>query len=163
FPTDIHTQGPGQLAMVNLPPGVDAVEVVSRKGKLCSALRLPADQVWPAVGPDHPGQLDLWVGYQPASKMGQPRWQLTHPSARTSVCEPGPFAVDQRQQPVKVTLFENNFLIGGQPGSGKSYGARALTLAAALDPTVELKVAEFKGTADFGDVAPFCSSYVCGV
>ncbi|WDZ87160.1 FtsK/SpoIIIE domain-containing protein [Micromonospora cathayae] len=60
-------------------------------------------------------------------------------------------------------LFERNFLIGGQPGSGKSYAARTLLTIAMLDPTVELKVAEFKGVGDFLDVAPLCSTYVVGV
>jgi len=163
FPQDIHRDGPGWLARVNLPLGVEAVDVMERRGKLSSALRLPVDQVWPTAGPEHAGQLDLWVGYQPASKMGQPRWSLASPTARCSVFEPAEFGTDQRQRPVLTSLFARNFLLGGVPGSGKSYGARTLALMAALDPTAELKIAEFKGTADFGDLAHLCSTYVCGV
>lgn len=163
FPQEIHRDGPGWLARVNLPAGVEATDVVERRGRLSSALRLPVDQVWPSAGPDHAGQVDLWVGYQPASKMKQPKWELAAATARTSVFEPVAFATDQRVRPVKTTLFARNFLIGGVPGSGKSFGARTLALAAALDPTVELKIAEFKGTADFGDLAHLCSTYVCGV
>lgn len=163
FPTEIHRDGPGYLARVNLPLGVEAFDVIERRGKLSSALRLPVDQVWPEPGPDHAGQVDLWVGLQPASKMGQPRWALLAENARTSVFEPADFATNPRQRPVATPLFALNFLIGGQPGSGKSYAARTLALIAALDPTVELKVAEFKGTADFGDLAHLCTSYVCGV
>src|SRR5690606_32748264 len=82
-----------------------------------------------------------------------------------SVFQPVDFGADQRQRPVATVLFERNWLIGGVPGSGKSYFARAIALAASLDPTVEFKIAEFKGTADFGDFAEagLCSSYVCGV
>lgn len=165
FPMDIHRDGPGQLARVNLPRGVDAVTVCEARRKLSSALRLPQDQVWPSVGPDHEGQLDLWVGYLPASKMKQPKWSLTADNARTSVFEPADFGSDQRQRPVATELFARNWLIGGVPGSGKSYFARALALAAALDPNVEFKIAEFKGTADFGDFdeAGLCSDYYCGV
>jgi DNA segregation ATPase FtsK/SpoIIIE, S-DNA-T family len=162
FTQQIHRDGPGWLARVNLPEGVEAVSVVQRHGKLSSALRLPPDQVWPSVGPDHAGQLDLWVGYQPSSKMGQPRWSLATMS-RTDVFKPVEFGTNARQRPITVTLMERNFLIGGRPGSGKSYGARTLALIAALDPRVELKIAEFKGTADFGDLAPYCSTYACGV
>jgi DNA segregation ATPase FtsK/SpoIIIE, S-DNA-T family len=55
--------------------------------------------------------------------------------ARTSVFEPHEFGTDQRQRPVRTTLFARNFLIGGVPGSGKSYGARTLASIALLDPT----------------------------
>jgi S-DNA-T family DNA segregation ATPase FtsK/SpoIIIE len=165
FPDQIHRDGPGQLARVNLPIGVEAVDVCEKRGKLSSALRLPVDQVWPTAGPDHAGQLDLWVGYQPASKMRPPKWSLAADGARTSVFEPAEFGADQRQRPVSSVLFARNWLIGGVPGSGKSYFARALALAASLDPTVEFKIAEFKGTADFGDFdeAGLCSAYFCGV
>jgi S-DNA-T family DNA segregation ATPase FtsK/SpoIIIE len=159
----IHRDGPGWLARVNLPGGVKAVKVLERREELSSALRLPVDQVWPDAGPEHAGQVDLWVGYQPASKMGQPRWSLTDPTARTSFFEPFEFGTDQRQRPQSITLAELNVLIGGQPGSGKSFGARTLAGGAVLDPLVELIIAEFKGTADFGDLAHLCSTYVCGV
>lgn len=159
----VHRDGPGWLARFNLPPGVEAVKVMEKREALSSALRLPVDQVWPSAGPEHAGQVDLWVGYEPASKMRPPRWALSAPTARTSFFEPFPFGVDQRLRPVATRLFELNFLIGGQPGSGKTYGARALAMGAALDPIVELMIAEFKGTADFGDLTPLCSTYVCGV
>jgi S-DNA-T family DNA segregation ATPase FtsK/SpoIIIE len=162
-PPGIHRDGPGWLARVNLPAGVEVTEVLERRGRLSSALRLPVDQVWPNPGPEHAGQLDLWVGYLPASRMGQPRWSLAAPSARTSVFDLAEFGTDQRQRPVKTSLFAQNFLIGGRPGSGKSFGARTLATIAALDPTCELKIVEYKGTGDFLDFAPLCSTYACGL
>ncbi|GGK09558.1 cell division protein FtsK [Pilimelia anulata] len=159
----IHRDGPGWLARINLPAGLEAVKVLERRGALSSALRLPVDQVWPTAGPDHAGQLDLWVGYRPASKMGQPAWSLAEPNARTSYFEAAEFGTDQRQRPVSAVLCANNFLIGGRPGSGKSYAGRTIVTIAALDPTVELKIAEYKGTGDFLDLAPLCSTYICGL
>lgn len=119
--------------------------------------------MWPTAGPEHAGQLDLWVGYLPSSKMGQPRWSLASPTARTSVFDLREFGTDQRQRPVKTSLFAQNFLIGGRPGSGKSFGARTLATIAALDPTCELRIVEYKGTGDFLDFAPLCSTYACGL
>jgi len=159
----IHRDGPGWLARVNLPEGVTSVKVLERRDAIASALRLPVDQVWPSAGPDHPGQLDLWVGYQPASKTGQPKWSLAAEAVSTSFFEPAEFGTDERGRPVKTDLFERSFLLGGQPGSGKSYAARALVAIAMLDPTCELKILEFKGTGDFYDLEHLCSTYACGV
>lgn len=159
----IHRDGPGWLARVNLPAGVTVQEVLERRARLSSALRLPVDQVWPSKGPGHEGQLDLWVGYLPASRMGQPKWSLAKPHARTSVFSSHEFGSDERQRPVKTSLFARNFLIGGLPGSGKSYAARTLVTIAALDPSCELKICEYKGTGDFSDFAPLCSTYACGL
>lgn len=159
----IHREGPGWLARVNLPAGILAAQVMEKRESLSSALRLPVDQIWPDVGPDHKGQLDLWVGYMPSSKMGQPTWSLTQRNAQTSVFEPAPFATDARQRVVTATMFAVNWLLAGQPGSGKTYAARTLATIGLLDPTCELKIGEFKGVGDFLDFAPFCSTYVVGV
>jgi S-DNA-T family DNA segregation ATPase FtsK/SpoIIIE len=159
----IHRDGPGWLARVNLPAGLEAVKVLEKRGALSSALRLPVDQVWPSPGPEHAGQVDLWVGYAPASKMGKPRWGLDSPTARTSYFELEEFGTDERQRPVRTQLAFQNFLIGGRPGSGKSYAGRTFVTVAALDPTVEIKIVEYKGTGDFLDLAPLCSTYACGL
>ncbi len=159
----IHRDGPGWLARVNLPHGLEAVKVLERRGALSSALRLPVDQVWPAPGPEHAGQVDLWVGYKPASKMGTPKWSLTDANARTSYFELTEFGTDQRQRPVKAKGFGMNYLIGGRPGSGKSYAGKAIVTTFMLDPTAELKIAEYKGTGDFLDMEPLCSTYICGL
>lgn len=162
FPADIHRDGPGWLARVNLPRGVLAAEVVAGKDKLSSSLRLPPDQVWPEVGPEHPGQLDLFVSCRPASKMGAPTWPLLDVK-QTSVFDPVCVGFDARMRAVVAPLMETNWLIGGQPGSGKTYGARTIALVAALDPTCELMIAAYKPAGDFADLEPLCSRYVCGL
>jgi DNA segregation ATPase FtsK/SpoIIIE, S-DNA-T family len=159
----IHRDGPGWLARVDLPAGMVAVKAIEARENLSSALRLPVDQVWPARGPDHAGQLDLWVGYLPVSKMGRPTWSLARPNARTSVFEENEFATDERQRPVRTVLFERNFLIGGVPGSGKTYAGRAVVSIGMLDPICELKIAEFKGVGDFIDLQHLCSTYIVGI
>ncbi len=71
-PPGVHRDGPGWLARVNLPAALEAVTVINRRGGLSSALRLPMDQVWPEPGPDHAGQLDLWVGVPASLRHGRP-------------------------------------------------------------------------------------------
>lgn len=162
-PPGVHANGPGWLARFELPGSLIASDVMDKRERLAGALRQPTDQVWLEVGPEHSAQVDLWVGLKPASKMDPPRWALARTDARTSIFEPNPFANDARGRPIHAVLFERNFLLGGQPGSGKSFGARTLATIAGLDPTCEMKIAEFKGVGDFLDMADLCTDYACGV
>jgi S-DNA-T family DNA segregation ATPase FtsK/SpoIIIE len=158
FPVEIHRDGPGHLAVVDLPYGVEAADVIARRGRLASGLRLPLDQVWPEPAPGHTGRLALWVGHEPASQMRQPAWPLLR-SGSVDVFKPFPFATTPRLEQTDVSLAFRNWLFGGQPGSGKSWAMRLLVLAAALDPRVELRGYELKGVGDFAQVGPVCTEY----
>lgn len=159
----IHRADGGWLAPVLLPAGMEAIKVIEARGSLSSALRLPLDQVWPEQGPEHHGQLHLWVSPRPVSKMPAPRWSLLNAGAMTSFFAPMPVGYDERGRPITHTLFQRNTLIGGQPGSGKSFDGRSVVLAALLDPTVELWVAAFKPSEDHYDLKPYATRYLCGV
>ncbi|MFI6332144.1 cell division protein FtsK [Micromonospora chersina] len=159
FPVDIHRDGPGHLAVVDLPYGVEAAEVVARRGKLASAMRLPLDQVWPEPAPGHTGRLALWVGYEPASQMKQPAWPLLADSAKVDVFKAFPFATTPRLDTVAVDLMFRNYLFGGQPGSGKTFALRDLILAAALDARTEIRGYELKGVGDFAVLEPVMAEY----
>lgn len=161
FPKEIHRDGPGYLALVDLPAGVEAVDVVERRGRLASALRLPMDQVWPSPDDAHAGRLALWVGDMPASKTKHPSWPLLR-SGRADLFSAFPVATDPRLRPVKAGMISRNFLVGGVPGSGKSAAIRVLLLAAALDPRTELHVYELKGSGDFDPLETVCSSFGSG-
>ncbi|GII26494.1 cell division protein FtsK [Planosporangium mesophilum] len=159
FPVDIHRDGPGHLAIVDLPYGVEAADVVARRGKLASAMRLPLDQVWPEPAPGHTGRLALWVGYEPASQMKQPAWPLLQASARVDVFKAFAFATDPRLNTVEIDLMFRNYLFGGQPGSGKTFALRDLVLAAALDARAEIRGYELKGVGDFAVLEPVMAEY----
>jgi DNA segregation ATPase FtsK/SpoIIIE, S-DNA-T family len=161
FPVEIHRDGPGHLAIVDLPYGVEAADVIARRGRLASGLRLPLDQVWPEPAPGHTGRLALWVGHEPASQMTQPRWPLLR-DGTVDLFKPFPFATTPRLDVVPVELMFRNWLFGGQPGSGKSFALRLLVLAAALDVRAELRGYELKGTGDFKPLEPVCAEYGSG-
>lgn len=158
FPEEIHKDGPGYLAIVDLPHGVEAADVIARRGKLASGLRLPLDQVWPEPGTGHTGRLNLWVGHEPASKMRQPAWPLLK-TGTGDVFKPFPFATTPRLDTVSASLMFRNWLFGGQPGSGKSFAMRLAVLAAALDPRAEIHGYELGGKGDFKPLAPVCAEY----
>ncbi|MFI7586263.1 cell division protein FtsK [Spongisporangium articulatum] len=162
FPSEIHRDGPGHLAVVDLPFGVEATDVIARRGRLASALRLPLDQVWPETDRSHPGRLALWVGYEPASVMPQPVWPLLRAAEtgkRVDVFEDFPFGTDPRQRTLLAALMSRNWLFGGQPGSGKTFALRLLVLAAAMDPRVEIRGYELKGVGDFRPIEPVATEY----
>jgi S-DNA-T family DNA segregation ATPase FtsK/SpoIIIE len=162
FPTEIHRDGPGHLATVDLPYGVEAADVIARRGRLASALRLPLDQVWPEHAAGHPGRLALWVGHEPASAMKQPVWPLLK-AGRVDVFNDFPFATTPRLEPVKAALMFRNWLVGGQPGSGKSFAVRLLILAAALDPRCEIRGYELAGKGDYRPLEPVLAEYGNGM
>jgi len=159
FPVDIHRDGPGHIAIVDLPYGVEASEVIARRGKLASAMRLPLDQVWPEPAPGHTGRLALWVGYEPASQMKAPPWPLLAESARVDVFKAFAFATTPRLDTVCVDLMYRNFLFGGQPGSGKTFALRDLVLGASLDARSEIRGYELKGVGDFAVLEPVMAEY----
>lgn len=158
FPVEIHRDGPGHLAIVDLPYGVEAADVCARRGRLASGLRLPLDQVWPEPATGHTGRLAMWVGFEPASQMRQPAWPLLH-EGQVDVFKPFAFATDPRMNVIDAELMFRNWLFGGQPGSGKTFALRDLVVAATLDPRVELRGYELKGVGDFAVVEPVCSEY----
>lgn len=162
FPAEISRDGPGYLATVDLPHGVTTAEVLDRRPKLASALRVPVDQCWPETVPgQHAGRLALWVADEPVSAMRQPAWPLAK-NGTVDLFDRFPFGTDPRKRPVKAGLIWRNWLLGGIPGSGKSGALRLLLLAAALDQRVELRGYELKGSGDLDMLEPVCSEYGSG-
>ncbi|MEY9934270.1 S-DNA-T family DNA segregation ATPase FtsK/SpoIIIE [Catenulispora sp. GP43] len=158
FPTEIHRSGPGHMAIVDLPYGVEASDVIARRGRLASGMRLPLDQVWPEHAGGHTGRLALWVGFEPSSQMKRPPWPLVE-RGEVDVFAPFPFATTPRLEPVAGELMFRNWLFGGQPGSGKTRALRLLVLAAALDARAEIRGYELKGVGDFEGTRPVMAEY----
>jgi S-DNA-T family DNA segregation ATPase FtsK/SpoIIIE len=61
-----------------------------------------------------------------------------------SLWDPIPVGVDRKGQPCTVSLIEQNVLLGGLPGRGKSVGQSQLTAAGALDPDCKLLLVDGK-------------------
>lgn len=162
FPAPITRDGPGWRADVDLPFGVTVSDIMERRERLASGLRRELGCVWPEPDSDqHAGRLVLWVGDQPMSKARQPAWPLAK-SGQANVFAPVPFGTDQRARPVALTLMFNSVLIGAMPRQGKTFALRVLALALTLDPRVELRVFELKGTGDLSPVEKVAHHYGCG-
>ncbi|MEU4772813.1 FtsK/SpoIIIE domain-containing protein [Micromonospora sp. NPDC023644] len=159
---EIRRDGPGYLAIVDLPDGVIAVDVVEKRDQLAGGLRLPMDQVWPEVMPrEHPSRLALWVADRPVSAMKQPPWPLLR-GGQTDYFKPFVYGFDPRMRPVEYRMDERNSLFAGFPGSGKSLSARVVMAGMALDPLVQFAVFDLAGRGDFDAFEPLCATELFG-
>jgi S-DNA-T family DNA segregation ATPase FtsK/SpoIIIE len=159
--TPVVRDGPGYRVALDLPFGVTAGDVTERRDKFASGLRRPLGCVWPEGDEAHEGRLVLYVCDEPLSKARQPAWPLLK-AGKADIFAPVPFATDQRVKRVDLPLMFSNLLIGSIPRQGKTVAMRVALLAAALDPIVELRIFELKGTGDLGPLAPVCHAYGSG-
>jgi S-DNA-T family DNA segregation ATPase FtsK/SpoIIIE len=159
----VRQDGPRWRAEMNLPYGVQAVDVIERRGRFASGLRRPLGAVWPEpVTEEHPGRLEVWVGQQDVNKRKPPAWPLLK-AAAVDVFAPIPFATDMRGRVVKAPLIFNNWLIGSMPRQGKTVTVRGLCCAVALDPIAEQWIHELKGTGDLDPLECVAHRFVSGI
>ena len=162
FVAPITRDGPGWRADIDLPESVTAAEVGKQREKLAGNLRRPLGCVWPETAQKvHPGRLVLWVGDRAMSDSAPPPWPLLK-SGQVNLFKPFPFGTDQRGRPVLLTLIYIAAVIGAIPRMGKTFAARLLLLAAALDPRVELHPYDLKGTGDFDALEPVAHRFRAG-
>jgi S-DNA-T family DNA segregation ATPase FtsK/SpoIIIE len=161
FPDPIIKDGPGWLARINLPHGVTPADIMGKRLALASGLRRPIGYVWPAPGPHHGGQLDLWVGDQDLATARQAPFPLLE-RGTADVFARLPYGTNQRNGKVGVPLIENNVLIGAMVGQGKTSAMRVLGLGCALDVTAELHCWELKGSGDLASLEGVAHAYGSG-
>ncbi|WP_330438841.1 FtsK/SpoIIIE domain-containing protein [Micromonospora sp. NBC_00821] len=163
FVRDISREGPGHEALVLLPAGVLATDVIDERERLASGFRLPKTQVWPATVPgQHPGMLSIWVADKPVSSMKAPAWPLLESGEFDYFTGTFVYGHDERMRPITYSLAEKNSLFAGIPGSGKTLAARVVLLAAILDPLVVPVVFDFKGSGDIDCLEPLCPDGLYG-
>ncbi|MGH3806012.1 MAG: hypothetical protein ACRDRU_05120 [Pseudonocardiaceae bacterium] len=155
-----RVDGNGTYAQVRLPLGVTADMVADRRARLAANLGRAKLETWPTEGAEA-GQLDLWVADKGRLVQGAGPWPLLH-DGEVDIFDGVPFGRSQRGQVLNAPIMERNYLIGGQPGQGKSSAGRTLCLGCVLDPTVELRVYVFASNPDFDPFRPRLSAYVKG-
>ncbi|MCA1675999.1 MAG: hypothetical protein LC799_28770, partial [Actinobacteria bacterium] len=161
----VHTvparvDGNGTYAQIRLPMGVTADMVADRRDRLAANLGRAKLETWPTEGSEA-GQLDLWIADKGALSRGAGRWPLLD-DGRADVFEGVPLGRSQRGRMITAPILERNYVIGGQPGQGKSSAGRMLCLGCVLDPSVELRVFVFAANPDFDPFTPRLATYVKG-
>ena len=127
--------GVGATALVHLPAGCAPSEVIASAEHLASILR--AREVH--LGRERRDASRLLFTVLMRDPFGQeplpPPWEA---ASCMDLFGPLPVGGDELGRAVEVTLLGNSFLIGGQPGSGKSNLLQLLAAATALDPDASL-------------------------
>lgn len=163
FLTDPYQSGPGWGCQLDLPHGVTANQILAKRDALASGLRRPLSATWPEGVPgEHPGRLDLWIGFQDMAKVKAPPWPLLK-GGTSDVFASIPFGSDPRGRPVHIPIFETNWLIGAAPGQGKTASVRVLACGVALDTLSDLWIHELAGKGDLDPLAQVCHRYVSGL
>jgi S-DNA-T family DNA segregation ATPase FtsK/SpoIIIE len=150
-------QGGGTYTQVRLPMGVTAAELLSsaKVELLAGNLGRHRHEVWPQREKDTDARvLDLWVADKGTMDKPAPPWPLLHDGEVDVFADRLPWGVTMRAEQITVGMLQKHWLIGATSKQGKSTVLRLLALGLALDPTVELHIADLKGDGDWSMFAP---------
>jgi S-DNA-T family DNA segregation ATPase FtsK/SpoIIIE len=150
-------QGGGTYTQVRLPMGVTAAELLtSAKVELLAGnLGRHRHEVWPQREKDTDARvLDLWVADKGTMDKPAPPWPLLVDGEVDVFADRLPWGVTMRAEQIAVGMLQKHWLIGATSKQGKSTVLRLLALGLALDPTVELHIADLKGDGDWSMFAP---------
>ncbi|MEV6737898.1 FtsK/SpoIIIE domain-containing protein [Streptomyces sp. NPDC051104] len=141
----------------DLPPGTPAKKAFSAREGLAGAFGVAVQQLH-QTGGEREGRINLRVSLTvPFTDKTGPKPLLA--AERINLWRPVPAGVNLRGEPVDLYWVERSGLFGGEPGSGKSSAANTLLLAAALDPTVRMYLADGKAGADVTPFEPIATMY----
>ncbi|MYV77770.1 hypothetical protein GT352_28130 [Streptomyces sp. SID1046] len=162
----IRQDGPGWAARIELPEGMPAVKATSKVNNLAGALRKKAAQL--EFRPDtsetgHEGMATLWVADSPNPHAGPKVYSELIDAPRWHFWRDGiPLGMDARQARQILRLIWSSILVGGLQDYGKSYLARLIAAAAALDPTVRIIVITGKTGPDWAPLKAIAHRWIAG-
>jgi DNA segregation ATPase FtsK/SpoIIIE, S-DNA-T family len=163
FGSTMHRDGDGSRVVVDLPYGKGLSDAIEGREKIASGLDVQVSQVFIRRDPESVRRHVLWVADRDPLAVPVGRTPLLLRCQQTDIWEPVPFGLDERGQLVTVPLMWQSVLISALPRQGKSFAARAIGLACALDPYVKLDVFDFKGSPDWRKFAMVADSCAFGL
>ncbi|MFJ6778412.1 ATP-binding protein [Streptomyces yangpuensis] len=146
----IRIAGCGVEVDVTLPSGVSTAEVQGRRRKLAENLARHEHEVFITL-PAAARTVRLWIADSGALDEPIGPSPLTLDETLTANYKTGkaPWGQDLRGDAATLSLYQRMLLITGLSNQGKTAALRALALWAALDRTVEFRIADLKGVGDW--------------
>ncbi|MFD7554136.1 hypothetical protein ACFV9E_06300 [Streptomyces sp. NPDC059835] len=162
----IRPDGPGWTATIELPEGMEAVEATSKAGKLAGALRVKRQQIELKADTSegaHEGLVTLWVANDANPFGGGKVYSDLLKADSWDFWRDGiPLGADARHDRQTLRLIWSSILIGGLQDYGKSYLARLIAAAAALDSTVRIIVITGKAGPDWAPLKGIAHRWISG-
>ncbi|HEX2301344.1 MAG TPA: hypothetical protein VHH34_23055, partial [Pseudonocardiaceae bacterium] len=150
-------QGGGTYTQIRLPIGRMAADLLkSEKVELFAGnLSRHKHEVWPQRQPDADARvLDVWIADKGTMDRPAPPWPLAHDGEIDVWRDRLPWGLTMRSEQIAVGMLQKHWLIGATSKQGKTTVVRLLALGLALDPTVELHIADLKGDGDWSMFRP---------
>ncbi|MFE6686582.1 cell division protein FtsK [Streptomyces sp. NPDC057743] len=148
FPRPIGRDGDGWRVVVDLPYGKTFKDALKAHGRLASGMDIAPTQLF--MDPDETSnrRVSYWIADRDPLAVPSGKTPLLG-ATRVDFWKPFPWGVDERGNPVMATMLWLSLLVGAVPRQGKTFSARTIALAAALDPYVRLYVFDGKASPDW--------------
>ncbi|MDF4254365.1 cell division protein FtsK [Streptomyces sp. WMMB303] len=148
FPRPIGRDGDGWRVIVDLPYGKTFEDAMKARGRLASGMDISSTQLFLDKDESSDRRVSYWIADRDPLAVPAGRTPLLG-ATRVDFWKPFPWGVDERGNPVMVTMLWLSLLVGAVPRQGKTFSARTIALAAALDPYVKLIVFDGKASPDW--------------
>jgi S-DNA-T family DNA segregation ATPase FtsK/SpoIIIE len=148
FPRPIGRDGDGWRVVVDLPYGKSFKDALNAHTKLASGMDIAATQLFLDKDESSERRVSYWIADRDPLAVPSGKSPLLG-ATRVDFWKPFPWGVDERGNPVMATMLWLSLLVGAVPRQGKTFSARTIALAAALDPYVRLYVFDGKASPDW--------------
>lgn len=156
-PCTLTADGQAWQVVFNLPSGIPAKKALGARDGIANGFGVSAQQVHQVRG-EREDRIHLRVSLKLPFSTKPTKGPLLE-MERVNLWRPIWMGVNLRGEEVLTSWVERSGLFGGEPGSGKSAAANDLLLAAALDPTVRMYLADGKAGADITPFEPIATMY----
>lgn len=142
--------GCGVEVDVSLPSGVSTDQIQGRRRKLAENLSRHEHEVFVTI-PQAARTVRLWIADSGAldEPIGPSPLAIDPDTTADYKSGRAPWGQDLRGDAAALSVFQRHLLITGLSNQGKTASLRAIALWLALDPTVELRIADLKGAGDW--------------
>jgi S-DNA-T family DNA segregation ATPase FtsK/SpoIIIE len=156
-PCTLTADGKAWQVVFQLPSGIPAKKALGAREGIANGFGVSVQQVHQTRG-NREDTIHLRVSLKLPFSTKPGKGPLLE-AEKVNLWKPIRMGINLRGEEVFTSWVERSGLFGGEPGSGKSAAANDLLLAAALDPTVRMYLADGKAGADITPFEPIATMF----